>query len=629
MAYDRLLTYNAITQMLDGHKPVDPVVQIIGYKPMSPEQVAYGESTNQLRYRLMIGDGQRAHQYCVITNQDLVEDIKSGNLEKWSVVKIGSYQIVDYQGDPPADAKRKLIYILNLDIVKRGSEVGQKIVCSKPSEPTQPQQFDQAFRPHVNNNLNNGNANSATPYQEQAQPFSTGSRPELMHSPRPMRSNSEQVIAINELTPYIGKWAIKGRVTSKSGIREYNNAKGGGKLFSFTLADKSGEIKVTAFNADCERVFAYVEPNKVYLLTRASIRNADKRYSAADLEITLQSDSHLEEVRDANEISQIPMARFNFVSIGSLASTQPAQPIDLIGAITNVGEFSTIVSRTKNKELKKRNITIVDMSRHTISVTIWGDQAESFSGLMDDIFVTKAARVGTYGGRSASAGDCFFINPDIPECRKLKNWYQSLLDKNFTALTQSQESGGSSDQWRYIGDCLDIEKTRELIRLDQQSALYSKTRATIFSVGKNPVYKCCPQEGCGKKLMDTQNGELKCEKCQQTYSNYKYRYKTDIEVGDVSGSCWTTLWDEKAENLFGMKAEELERYMRMENKEEYENIITKPNFKTFLFTTRSRIDTYNQEERVKLNIVNMVADNPLTYSKRLIEEIKQLSTVSM
>lgn len=628
---EKLLSHGAITQILENQQPANPVLQIIGYKPMTAEQTAYGDSTDELRYRLMIGDGIKAHQYCVITNQDLVDDIKNGRLEKWSIIKVLSYRTVDC-GEVPEN-KRRLIYILNLEVIRRGSEVGHKLSCPETVDSTNGSTNRSMPPPQPNNNMGNINLFGARqqshnePTSTQPQPYPIGGmHQETIRSPRNMRAAHEShTIQIAELTPYIGKWVVKGRVTSKSGIREYNNAKGGGKLFNFTLADKSGEIKITAFNADCERVFPYVEANKVYVLGRASVKNADKRYTTADFEITLNNDSLLEEVTDTQATSDIPLAKFNFISIASLANVPPSHPVDLIGAITSLTDVSTIVSKTKNKELKKRNVNIVDMSRHSISVTIWGDQADTFNGAVGDIFVTKAARISTYGGRSASAGDCFFINPDTPEVRKIKNWYNNLLDSNFTSLTTSQDSTGGGDQYKYLMEMLDMENARA-VSSGPPSAAYARCKAFIMSVGKNPVYKCCPTEGCGKKLVDTQNGELKCEKCQQTFSTFKYRYKTDVEIGDFTSSCWITLWDEKAEQVLKMKPDELERYMKMESKEAYERIITGPNFKPFLFTLRTRIDTYNQEERVKLHTINMSPLDTVSYGRRLIEEIKMLAS---
>ncbi len=45
---------------------------------------------------------------------------------------------------------------------------------------------------------------------------------------------------IAALTPYNTRWTLHARVTNKSAIRTWTNAKGEGKLFSMDLIDESG-----------------------------------------------------------------------------------------------------------------------------------------------------------------------------------------------------------------------------------------------------------------------------------------------------------------------------------------------------------------------------------------------------
>jgi replication factor A1 len=98
------------------------------------------------------------------------------------------------------------------------------------------------------------------------------------------KSTGEHECPINALTPYFNKWTIRGRVTSKKEIRTYSNQRlvwlfdfilfysarklayllhatlrGEGKLFSFDIVDShGGEIKVTAFNSECEKYFPMI-----------------------------------------------------------------------------------------------------------------------------------------------------------------------------------------------------------------------------------------------------------------------------------------------------------------------------------------------------------------------------------
>ena len=67
------------------------------------------------------------------------------------------------------------------------------------------------------------------------------------------------VVPIVSLNPYQGKWNIKARVTSKSSIRTWVNARGEGKLFSMDLADSSGAIRATAFTDCVEKFYDMLE----------------------------------------------------------------------------------------------------------------------------------------------------------------------------------------------------------------------------------------------------------------------------------------------------------------------------------------------------------------------------------
>ena len=80
-------------------------------------------------------------------------------------------------------------------------------------------------------------------------------------------SGQDRSCAIASLTPYMNKWTIKGitiilpyllmlvlaRCTQKSEMRSWNNAKGSGKLFDFTVTDESCDLKCTAFKIDAEK----------------------------------------------------------------------------------------------------------------------------------------------------------------------------------------------------------------------------------------------------------------------------------------------------------------------------------------------------------------------------------------
>lgn len=67
------------------------------------------------------------------------------------------------------------------------------------------------------------------------------------------------------------RWTVKARVSNKAPIRTYENARGPGKLFSCDLVDQSGEIRATAFNAECDKFHSLLEIGEVHFSFEPSI----------------------------------------------------------------------------------------------------------------------------------------------------------------------------------------------------------------------------------------------------------------------------------------------------------------------------------------------------------------------
>ena len=47
--------------------------------------------------------------------------------------------------------------------------------------------------------------------------------------------------------------------------------------------------------------------------------------------------------------------------------------IDLIGVLKGVSDLNTVVGKTSNREIKKRDIQLVDQGKVQVRMTLWGN----------------------------------------------------------------------------------------------------------------------------------------------------------------------------------------------------------------------------------------------------------------
>ncbi|XP_072320453.1 replication protein A 70 kDa DNA-binding subunit [Eucyclogobius newberryi] len=597
------LSEGAIEALANGQPMNDVVLQLVNIRKIDG-------GSGPARFRAMMSDGRHSMTSFMLCTQ--LNFMAEDNTLAPHCICLIKRHVTNILKDG-----RRVVIILEIEVVKSAEQVGGKIGEPTPytegQKPAaqQPPQSNSAPRPPLHPQHSNNEVNRVFNRDVGKKPASS-----MPSTP----GGGSKVVPIASLNPYQSKWTIRARVTNKSSIRTWSNSRGDGKLFSMEIVDESGEIRVTGFNQEVDKFFEVIELGKVYYISRASLKIANKQYTSVknDYEMTLNGDTTIIPCDDS---ADVPMVQCDFITIGDLEMKEKDSVIDVIGVCKSVEEVTRLTTKT-NREVSKRTLDLMDMSGKLVTVTLWGEEAEKFDGSGQPVVAIKAAKLSDFGGRSISASfnSTLMVNPDIPEAYKLRAWY----DKEGHAmeaqsLTELRGGGGGNTNWKSLSDV----KTEHLGH--GEKADYYTCLATIVYLRKeNCLYQACPTQDCNKKVVDQQNGMFRCEKCDKEFPNFKYRLILSANIADYGDNQWVTCFQESAEAILGQNAAYLGQ-LKDSNEAAFDEVFQQANFNTFIFRSRVKLETYNDESRIKATVMEVKPVDHKEYSKRLIMNIRKMA----
>jgi len=618
------LTANAIRQLYNMAGAVDnpafnPVLQVIHLKKI--EQKNGGDE----RWKVILSDGtnfcsgmcatQLNHlvnngtitQNCILCVNDFIVNIMASG-QRICII-LGAEQVGPNPGDRIGSP---------IDITKAGNLNGP------PAQQPKPQP--------MYGNVNGGNPYGGSPNKGGGNPYGNnsggnrsggnvggGNGPTVRTS-----ANGQPITPIAGLNMYSNRWVIRAKVKNKSGIRTWSNAKGEGSLFSIELLDSSGtDVKGTFFKEAVDKFFNFLEEDQVYNFSGGRLKVANTQWNRckSQFEITFDQNSDIQlDQGGADDIRE----SFDFVKIAAIEQSQPNDFVDILGMVKNVGEVATIVSKKSGKELTKCELTVEDDSGAEITLTMWGDTAQTaqttFAGT--PLVAFKRARVSDWGGRTLS-GSGFSVNPNIPDAQALSAWFQAKGGKTTARSLSSGGGGGNRGP-----DPFDMRKHVNSIKSEQlgynEKPDYLSFKATITFLKKDKQgdegawYTACfnSSDPCKNmyKATQTSDGNWHCDKCQKTYPDCVRRFIFQGTVADDTSTSWMSVFNEQAEMLFdGARAEDL--YQKViegdGGREMYDSTFAKATYTEWIFKCKVKQEMVGDEQRIK---TSLVAASPIDYA---------------
>ncbi|MBA0761581.1 hypothetical protein Gotri_024207 [Gossypium trilobum] len=455
-------------------------------------------------------------------------------------------------------------------------------------------------------------------------------------APSSRMSMTRRVHPLVSLNPYQGNWMIKVRLTSKGNMRTYKNARGEGCVFNVELTDEDGtQIQATMFNEAARKFYEKFQLGKVYYISRGTLKVANKQFKTVqnDYEMTLNENSVVEEA--SNEETFIPETKFNFVPIDQLGPyVNGRELVDIIGVVQSVSPVSNIKRRIDNENIPKRDLIVADETKKTVVVSLWNELANNVGQELFDnadkspIVAIKSLKVNDFQGVSLSTlgKSSVMINPDIPEAKKLRSWYDSegkgsSMASIGSGLSPSSKTGARS---MYTDRVSLTHITSNPSLGDEKPAFFSiKAFVSLIRPEQAMWYRAC--KTCNKKVTEAVGSGYWCEGCQKNDEECNLRYIMVSKISDTRGEAWVSAFNEEAEKIVGCSADELDKLKSEQGDiDGYQQKLKEATWVPHLFKVSVTQNEYNNEKRQRITVKAVAPIDFAEESRFLLEEIKKM-----
>ncbi|KAB1216835.1 Replication protein A 70 kDa DNA-binding subunit B [Morella rubra] len=601
------------------------VVQVVDLK-------ATGTAGN--RFMFSASDGKRKLRAILPSNMS--SEVMSGNIQNLGLIRVLDYTLNDIPNKPD-----KYLIVTKCEVVSPPLET--EIKSEEAGILLNPKQENGLNTVVKQENEIKSEVKSDGPgiLLKPRQEILAKSAAQIVHeqrenmAPAARMSMTRRVFPLVSLNPYQGSWTIKVRVTSKGNMRTYKNYRGEGCVFNVELTDEDGtEIQATMFNEAAKKFYDRFQLGNVYYISKGTLRLANKQFKTVknDYEMTLNENSEVEEAR--SEEAFVPETKFNFVQIDQLGPYVSAKElVDVIGVVQNVSPTMSIRRKSNNETIPKRDITIADETKKTVVVSLWNELATDMGQLLLDladkspIVAIKSLRVGEFQGLSLStlSRSTVLLNPDIPEAKKLRAWYDSEGKESSMASVGSGMSPSLTSGSRSMySDRVSVSHITNNPSLGGDKPVFFSIRGYISFIKPDQTmwYRAC--KSCNKKVTEALGSGYWCEGCQKNEEECSLRYIMVVRVSDASGEAYVSVFNDEAEKIVGCSADELDKLKSQEGEENlYQLKLKQATWNPHLFRISVAQNEFNSGKRQRITVRTVAPVDFANESRFLLEEISK------
>ena len=357
---------------------------------------------------------------------------------------------------------------------------------------------------------------------------------------------------------------VVGRILSVEDVNEFQRDDGEpGLVRSIVFADESGKVRLSVWN---ERAKEEYNVGDAY-----QIENARTRLGMYSVDLNIGSGARLIKLSEEQasamfipELTTLEKALYDYKKIDDV--DEDDQDVIIIGRIIEINEERSF-DRDDGTTGHVRNIEMADDTA-SIKVVLWDDNAQKEFEMGQAIKLQNPR---------------FNIDMD--------NRIEATVSRNTAILEPSEGELEKLPTYEELMEAIYVPKTIEALGEDDTNVCVT---GQITDVGtERTILRKCP--ACRANVEESMD-EYICDSCGHVFEEPNYTLMIPTRIQDDTGEIQVTFFDKLAEELIGMKKEEI--ISLMDDGYSIEDKLEDLNGVTVEIIANVSFDQYNEENRL-------------------------------